>query len=104
LLPQYSFAWRALPPELAATVLVATGFGAMTAKMAVAKAQCVKHQIAKASHQAPHRRHHRNQGGNHADLAVAQKTNAEVTSTTLGYWMEDSQLARRNVVQLEGSM
>jgi len=46
LLPQYSFAWLASPPELAATVLVATGFGAMTANLAVAKAPCVNHQIA----------------------------------------------------------
>jgi hypothetical protein len=32
--------------ELAATVLVATGFGAIIAKPAVAKGRSVKHQIA----------------------------------------------------------
>merc|ERR1711935_650502 len=49
---QYFFAWLASPPELAASVLVATGLGAITAKLAVAKAPFVNHQIAEP-HQAP---------------------------------------------------
>merc|ERR1712117_725629 len=75
------------------------------ANLAVAKAPCVNHQIAEAN-PPQHRRqhHHRNQGGNIWDLAAAQTAHAEATSTTLGKWMEDSQLARRTVVQLEESM
>merc|ERR1712129_611098 len=102
MLRQYYFAWLASPPELAASVLVATGLGAITAKLAVAKAPFVNHQIAEP-HQARHR-HHRNQGGNHKDLAVAPQTNAEATSTTMVNCLEDWQLARRNAVKLEGSM
>merc|ERR550532_705657 len=90
-------------PELAATVLVATGFGAITAKRDVAKAHVVKHQIADRRWQQ-NLRQYNNLAGNRWDLAVAQMTNAEATSTTLGYCPEESQLASRNAIQLEGSL
>jgi len=50
LLPQHFCAWLALPQELDVIVLVATGFGAMIAKLVVVGAPCAKHQIASPSH------------------------------------------------------
>merc|ERR1712156_327750 len=107
LLPQHFCAWLALPQELDAIVPVATGFGAITVRLAVAQAPCAPHQVAGHNqHQRHlHLRHLQQVGSQWQELVVARIPHAEATCSSEGNCqIIQSQVARPTVRVLEGCM